>query len=159
MIIHEIAPIYDKESEILVLGSFPSVKSREGQFFYHHPQNRFWKILAGIYTEEVPITIEDKKEFLHKHHIAIWDVIHSCTITGSSDSSIKDVVPNDITLIINTCKIKAIYTNGNTADTLYKKYMYPKTHIKANKLPSSSPANARFTLDRLIEKWKVINTL
>lgn len=156
MVIHEIKPVFNKDSKILILGSFPSVKSREGQFFYHHPQNRFWKILSALYNETMPISIEDKKTFLLTHHIALWDVIHSCTITGSSDSSIKDVVINDITPILKETNIRKIYTNGNTADTLYKKYMYPNVQIKAIKLPSSSPANARFTLDMLIEDWKII---
>ena len=153
---HNIDPIYDQNSKILILGSFPSVKSREVNFFYGHPQNRFWKVLAGIFDVKVPLTIEEKKQMLLTHHIAVWDVIASCTITGSSDSSIKDVIPNDLSKILNCASIQKIYVNGGTAYKLYEKYLRPQTGIKAVKLPSTSPANAAFKLDRLIEIWKVI---
>ena len=153
MIKHTIAPIYDKNSRILILGSFPSVKSREQQFFYGHKQNRFWKVLAGILGYEVPQTIEEKKEMLLKHHIAVWDVIQSCEIEGSSDASIRDVIPNDLSEILRTADIQAIYTNGGKA---YEKYIYPVNGIEAHKLPSTSPANAGYSLERLKEAWKQI---
>ena len=153
---HEISPVYDKDSKILILGSFPSVKSRECGFFYGHPQNRFWKVVAGVLEVNVPTTIEEKKAMLLEHHIALWDVIASCTITGSSDSSIKDVVPNDFSDILRTASIDRIYANGAAAWKLYNKYAKDQTGIEAVKLPSTSPANAAFRLERLIENWKVI---
>ena len=118
---HEIPPVYDKNSKILILGSFPSVKSRENQFFYHHPQNRFWKVLSGVVGCDIPVTIDDKKEFLLNNNIAVWDVIASCEIEGSSDSSIKNVVVNDLNKIIYTCDIKQIFCNGGKSFELYKK--------------------------------------
>ena len=158
MIKHTIAPIYDKNSRILILGSFPSVKSREQQFFYGHKQNRFWKVLAGILGYEVPQTIEEKKEMLLKHHIAVWDVIQSCEIEGSSDASIRDVIPNDLSEILRTADIQAIYTNGGKAYELYQKYVYPVTKREIIKMPSTSPANARWRLPQLLEAWgKVIH--
>ena len=153
---HEISPVYDKDSKILILGSFPSVKSRECGFFYGHPQNRFWKVVAGVLEVNVPTTIEEKKAMLLEHHIALWVVIASCTITGSSDSSIKDVVPNDFSDILRTASIERIYANGAAAWKLYNKYAKDQTGIEAVKLPSTSPANAAFRLERLIENWKVI---
>lgn len=155
-VIHQIKPIFNSSSEILILGSFPSVKSREGQFFYHHPQNRFWKVLSAIFQETVPETIEQKKIFLLKNHIAVWDVIASCDIQGSSDSSIKNAVPNDFSNILNTAPIRQIYTNGGAAYNLYTKYCESSTNRPAIKLPSTSPANASFSLARLIQEWKII---
>lgn len=156
MICHPIPPLYDEHSEILILGSFPSVKSREACFFYNHPQNRFWKVLSAVYSSPCPETIPDKREFLFKHNIAVWDVIKSCEITGSSDSSIKNAVPNDITPILNKSKIKRIFTNGTASYKLYQKFIEPKVKIKAYKLPSTSPANAAYSLERLINEWSVI---
>ena len=153
---HLIEPVYNKSSKILILGSFPSVKSREANFFYHHPQNRFWKILANIYNTELPETIIEKKEFLINQHIAVWDVIASCNIKGSSDSSISDVKVNDLIRIINGSAIKHIYTNGNLANKLYHQYFDDKIALPVTKLPSSSPANASYSLERLIECCKVI---
>lgn len=152
-IIHPIPPFYDKDSRILILGSFPSVKSREQKFFYGHPQNRFWKVIAGVFEDEVPETIEDKKAFLKKHHIALWDVIGACDIKGSSDSSIENVTPNDLTIILRTAHIGGIFVNGKTAEKYYRKYTEEKTGIKAVCLPSTSPANAVFGLDRLVTVW------
>ena len=154
-VLHEIAPVYDENSRILILGSFPSVKSRESGFFYGHPQNRFWKVLAGILDVPVPVTIDEKKKMLLEHRIAVWDVIASCRITGSSDSSIKDVVPNDFEKILSTAKIEQICANGATAWKLYEKYVKKSTGLEAVKLPSTSPANAAWRLERLIEAWKV----
>lgn len=154
---HEIPPIYDEGSKILILGSFPSVKSREGHFFYNHPQNRFWRVLGAVTGQETPGTIPEKKEFLRKNGIALWDVIASCEIEGSSDSSIRNVAPNDIRPILEAADIRQIYVNGGTAEKLYKKYMLPVTGRTAVRLPSTSPANAACSLEKLIGQWKVID--
>ena len=151
---HTIDPVYDSHSEILILGSFPSVKSREAGFFYGHPQNRFWKVLAGIFEEDVPETIGQKKAFLLKHRIAVWDVIASCVITGSSDSSIRDVIPNDLSRLLGAAPVEKIFCNGGTAYRLYQKYLQPVLNREAGKLPSTSPANAAWSLERLKEEWK-----
>ncbi|MDY5212060.1 DNA-deoxyinosine glycosylase [Intestinibacter sp.] len=153
---HEIPPIFDKNSKILVLGSFPSVKSRESQFFYHHPQNRFWKVLSSVIGVDTPTSIEEKKKFLLDNNIALWDVIDSCDIEGSSDSSIKNVVANDLDKIIENCNIKQIFCNGGKSYELYRKYCEKDTNLKAIKLPSTSPANARFSLEKLIAEWNII---
>lgn len=153
---HPIPPLFDASSRILILGSFPSVKSREGLFFYHHPQNRFWKVLAGVLEEPVPGSIEEKKIFLLKHRIALWDVIASCTIEGSSDSTIKNVVPNDLSGILSAADISRIFCNGGASFQYYKKYQEPRTGRAAVLLPSTSPANAAWSLDRLIREWAAI---
>ena len=150
---HEIEPVYDKNSRILILGSFPSVKTREAGFFYGHPQNRFWKVLAGICKEAVPQTVEEKKCFLLRNGIAVWDVIAECDITGSSDSSIRNVKPADIRRILDAAKIERICCNGATAYRLYEKYLFPLCKREAVKLPSSSPANAAWSAERLMEEW------
>ena len=155
-IVHPIPPLYDADCKILILGSFPSIKSREAMFFYGHPQNRYWKLIAQLFEEEIPETIEQKKRLVLSHHIAMWDTIRSCTITGSSDSSIRDVVPNDLSVILEHSKVEKIFCNGATSYKLCMKYLYPVTRIEAVKLPSTSPANAAFTLDRLIQEWSVI---
>lgn len=152
MEIHNIPPVFDADSKILILGSFPSVKSREQQFFYGHPQNRFWRVLAAVTGCKVPLNTEEKRKFLVENKIAVWDVIGQCDITGSSDSSIKNVVPNDISVILNTAQIKQVFTNGAAAHRLYEKYI----GRDAVKLPSTSPANAAFSLERLINEWSVI---
>lgn len=154
---HLIEPIYDKDSKILILGSFPSVKSREANFFYHHPQNRFWRVLATVYQDTVPEEIADKKAFLKRHQIALWDVIASCNIKGSSDSSISDVEVNDLNMIITNSSVKHIYTNGNLADKLYHRYFDTIIDLPVTKLPSTSPANAAYSLDKLLIYWRVIN--
>ncbi|MDO4554172.1 MAG: DNA-deoxyinosine glycosylase [Lachnospiraceae bacterium] len=154
--IHNIDPVYDEHSRILILGSFPSVKSREGQFFYHHPQNRFWKILSELTGDYFLTDVEEKRKLLLKNKIAVWDVIKSCTIQGSSDSSIKDVIPNDINRILHAAPIEHIFTNGNKSYEMYKKYLKNVTGIEAIKLPSSSPANAAWSLDKLVKAWKII---
>ena len=158
-IIHPIPPLYDADCRILILGSFPSVKSREAMFFYGHPQNRYWKLIARLFDEPVPATIGEKKHLALSHHIAMLDTIRSCTITGSSDSSIRDVVPNDLSVILDHSKVERIFCNGATSHKLYMKYIFPMTGIKAVKLPSTSPANAAFTLDRLAEEWSVIKEI
>ena len=155
-IIHPIPPLYDANSRVLILGSFPSVKSREAMFFYGHPQNRFWKLMALLFDADVPSTVEEKKRLVLSHGIAMWDTIHSCTITGSSDSSIKDVVPNDLSMILNNSRVKRIFCNGAASHRLYQKYIYPINNIPAQKLPSTSPANAAWSLDRLAEAWRII---
>ena len=155
-IIHPIPPLYDKSSRVLILGSFPSVKSREAMFFYGHPQNRFWKLMALLFEADIPSTVEEKKRLVLSHGIAMWDTIHSCTITGSSDSSIKDVVPNDLSVILNNSRVKRIFCNGAASHRLYQKYIYPINNIPAQKLPSTSPANAAWSLEKLAEEWKII---
>lgn len=148
---HTIAPFYNEDSEILILGSFPSVASREEGFYYAHKRNRFWKVLSSIFDEE----ILDKKDFLTRHHLALFDVCASCEIKGSSDASIKEVVPNDLSEILKVSQIKVIFLNGETASKLYKKYM-KDISIPTITLPSTSPANATFSLEMLIEKYKII---
>ncbi|MCI6019539.1 MAG: DNA-deoxyinosine glycosylase [Clostridiales bacterium] len=157
-VIHEIAPVYNEESRVLVLGSFPSVKSRESRFFYGHPQNRFWKVLSALANEPLPLSIEDKRAFLLRNHIAVWDVIASCDIEGSSDSSIKNVKVNDICKILEEADIRQIYCNGAKSFNLYKKYCEPITGKSAVKLPSTSPANAASGMDKLIAAWKCVMT-
>lgn len=152
---HNIEPVYDENSKILILGSFPSVKSRETGFFYGHPQNRFWRVVAAVRNEAVPETIAEKKAFLLRNGIAVWDVIKSCDITGSGDSSIKNAVPNDISVILKTAPIERIFCNGATSYKLYKRFLEPETGMTAVKLPSTSPANAAYSLDRLIDEWKI----
>lgn len=151
---HTFSPVYDNNSEILILGSFPSVKSREQGFYYGHAQNRFWKVIASICNQEVPKTIEEKKELLLTNHIAIWDVIDSCDIIGSSDSSIKNVVPADIAGLLAKTKIRQVFANGKTAGKLYEKFSKESTGMEITILPSTSPANASFSLERLIVEWK-----
>lgn len=156
MIQHPIEPVYNQHSRILILGSFPSVKSREAMFFYGHPQNRFWKVTSAVFGCSVPLTVEEKRTFLLTHGIAVWDVIASCEITGSSDSSIKNVVPNDLTRILDTAPVEQIYVNGKTALKYYDKYLRKSTGREAICLPSTSPANAAWNLEKLIEAWKII---
>lgn len=150
---HEFDPVYDQNSRILILGTLPSVKSREQNFYYGHKQNRFWKVLAAICGDSVPGEIEEKKSFLLRNHIAVWDVISECDIIGSSDSSIKNVVPTDLETILGETDIQAIYANGATAYRLYMKYSFPRIKREIIRLPSTSPANASFSLERLIGEW------
>lgn len=153
---HTFEPVYNGESRVLVLGTFPSVKSRENAFYYGHPQNRFWKVIAAITKEKVPVSIDEKKSMLLKHGIAIWDVISSCDIEGSSDSSIKNVVPNDVAGLLEKSRIVKIYGNGGTACRLYDKFCKEKNGAEIIKLPSTSPANAAFSLERLIQCWEIL---
>lgn len=155
---HEFEPVYDAHSRVLILGTFPSVKSREQQFYYGHPQNRFWKVLAALVNAPLPVTIEEKKSLLLKNHIAIWDVIQSCDIIGSSDTSIKNVVPADIPSILERSSIQSIYGNGAKACQLYDKYILSETNMPIHKLPSTSPANAACSLEKLVASWAVIVT-
>ena len=153
---HPFPAIYAPDSRILILGSFPSVKSREHRFFYGHPQNRFWRVLAALLGTSVPQTVEEKQDFLLAHRIALWDVIASCEITGSSDASIRNAVPNDLTPILETASIRQIFTNGGTAHRLYRKYIYPLTGREDIFLPSTSPANAARSLDALVDAWEIV---
>lgn len=154
MIEHPIPPLFDENAKILILGSFPSVKSRECGFYYGHPQNRFWKVTAFVFGEEVPSTVEEKRSMILRNHVALWDVIASCDITGSSDSSIKNVVPNDVKRVINSSNVQKIYVNGKKAKSLYDKYLEEELGITAVCLPSTSPANASWSLERLQNEWK-----
>ena len=154
--VHPIPPLYDENSRVLILGSFPSVKSREAMFFYGHPQNRFWKIMAALTDSPVPETVEEKKKLILSNHFALWDSIGSCTIVGSSDSSIRDVVPNDLRIILDHAPIEHIFCNGATSLKYYRKYNEPILHRTAQALPSSSPANAAWSLDRLVDAWRII---
>ncbi len=156
MTLHTIEPVWDKNSKVLILGSFPSVKSREEGFYYGHKQNRFWKVIASVCNCSVPENIQDKKKMLLSNGIAVWDVVHSCDIVGSSDNSIKNVVPNDIGIIIENSKVEHIFTNGKKADELYSKYIEQSVGITAVCLPSTSPANAVWTLEKLCTEWQQI---
>ena len=155
-IVHPFGPLFSDESRVLILGSFPSVKSREQQFFYGHPQNRFWKVIAAVFDRDVPETIPQKKELILSRRLALWDSIASCVITGSSDASIRDVCPNDLHVILSQAPIRCICCNGKKSLEIYQKYIEPVTGRKALCLPSTSPANAQWTLDRLIESWSVL---
>lgn len=156
LILHPIPPVYDSTSRILILGSFPSVKSREAMFFYGHPQNRFWRVAAQVFEEPVPMTVPDRKTFLLHNHIAAWDVIASCRIEGSSDASIKDVTVNDLRPILETAPVEQIYVNGKTAEKMYRRYTQPLTGRPCICLPSTSPANAAWSLEKLVEAWNRI---
>lgn len=156
MIVHNIPAVFDEHSTILILGSFPSVKSREEGFFYGHSRNRFWRVLSEVYGRPVPESVEEKRSFLLSSGIALWDVIGSCDISNSDDSSIRNAVPNDINLILKKADIRAIYVNGKTADKYYRKYILPQTGRHAVCLPSTSPANASCSFDRLVSEWRII---
>ena len=155
-IIHPFKPIYDSHSRVLILGTMPSPKSRENRFYYGHPRNRFWPIMADLFGYAPFQSNGEKTAFLLDHHIALWDVIASCTITGSSDLSIRDVTPTDLRAILTAAPIRAIYCNGAAAHKLYCRYQQPLTNLPALRLPSTSPANASWTLPRLIDAWKAI---
>lgn len=152
---HGFGPVYDSQSRYLILGSFPSVKSREQQFYYGHPRNRFWPLMARLFEKPLPENTEEKRQMLSEIHVALYDVIEECSIIGSSDSSIRDVVVTDLAPVLETGQIEGrIFTNGGKAWELYRKYTFPKTGIPAVKLPSSSPANAAYSLDRLEKIWR-----
>ncbi len=153
---HLFGPVYDAHSKKLILGSFPSVKSREQGFYYGHPQNRFWKVLSAVLACDEPRTTEEKRQMLLQHHIAVWDVIDSCDIIGSSDSSIRNAMPTDIPWLLTQTRIDRIYTNGKTAGNLYQKLLQGRTGMEAVVLPSTSPANAAWKLERLIEAYRNI---
>lgn len=157
MQIHTIPPVYDENSRVLILGSFPSVKSREVQFFYGHPQNRFWRVLALVFGEEVPKSTEEKKSFLLEKGIALWDVIESCEIEGSSDSSVKNVSVNDIGKLLEKTRIEKVFLNGKCAERYYKKYFSKTIEMNYITLPSTSPANAAYSLERLAAEWAIVS--
>ncbi len=156
MIIHPIQPLFNENSRILILGSFPSVKSREQLFFYGHPQNRFWRTLAAVLGEEEPKSIEEKRSLALRRGVALWDVIASCEIVGSSDSSIKNVTANDLEPILSAADIRQIFVNGKTAEKYYNKYTLPVVGRRAVCLPSTSPANAAWSAERLAEAWSTV---
>lgn len=156
MIIHPIAPVFDENSKILILGSFPSVKSREQMFFYGHPQNRFWRVVSAVFGCDLPVTVEQKRKMLLENGIAVWDVIASCEITGSSDSSIRNVTANDLSIILEASDIRRIFVNGKTAEKYYNKYLRESVGRDAVCLPSTSPANAAWSVEKLIEAWRII---
>ena len=155
-IVHPFGPLYDARSEVLILGSLPSVKSREQNFFYGHPQNRFWPLLAALYGEPPPGSVEEKKALALRCRVALWDTIYSCDIVGSSDSSIRSVVPTDLRPILSGSGVTRIFCNGRTSGLYYKKYQEKTLHIEATVLPSTSPANAAWTMEKLMEAWSVI---
>lgn len=153
---HGIAPVFDEKSRILILGSFPSVASRAEGFFYGHPRNRFWRVLSAVFGEAVPSTVEEKKALLLKHGVALFDVLAECEIEGSSDSSITGATPNDLSPILSRGNIERIFVNGKTAERLYNKYLKQKTGLSAVVLPSTSPANAAWSEERLLAAWQEI---
>ncbi len=155
-IVHPFGPLYDENSRILILGSLPSVKSREQQFFYGHPQNRFWPLLASLFGEQPPVTIEEKKALALRHHIAMWDTIYSCDIRGSSDSSIRNAVPTDLKTVLENSRITRVFCNGRTSGRYYHRFQEKILGIPAVELPSTSPANAAWTMERLREAWSII---
>ena len=155
-ILHPFGPLFGPDSRVLILGSFPSVKSREQNFFYGHPQNRFWKVIAALYEQEIPVTIPEKKELILSHGLALWDSIASCVITGSSDATIREVRPNDLRVILDGAPIERIYCNGRKSHEMYMKYILPVLGQDAECLPSTSPANAQWSLEKLVEAWSVI---
>lgn len=156
MVIHNIEPLFSKDSKTIILGSFPSVKSREAGFFYAHPQNRFWKVIAGVFGEEVPLTVAEKKSLILNNGLALYDSVYSCEISGSSDASMRNVVPSDLKPIVQNSKISKVFVNGRTAEKYYNKYSLKRIGIECTVLPSTSPANAAWSLERLIDEWRVI---
>ncbi len=155
-IIHSIEPVFDAESRVLILGTMPSPKSREVQFYYGHPQNRFWRVLAAVLGEEVPRSVPEKKAMLLRHRIALWDVLAECEITGASDSSIRNPVANDLSVILGHAPVQAVFTTGATAWKLYTRLQKPHTGIEAVRLPSTSPANCAVKMEALTEAYKAI---
>lgn len=154
--IHEIEPVFNERSRVLLLGTFPSPKSRELGFFYGHPQNRMWKVLAAVTGEDMPQTVEERRVFLLRNGIAMWDVLASCTIKGASDASIQNAVPNDLSRILDTAPIERVYATGAKAHELYQRYLEPVYGRECARLPSTSPANAVMGLDELVEAYRVI---
>ena len=155
-LVHPIEPVCGPDARVLILGSFPSVKSREIGFYYGHPQNRFWRVLAAVYRTEAPETVPARRAFLLERRIALWDVIQSCEIAGSSDASIRNARVNDLGSLVRRAPIRRILLNGQTAWRLYQRYAAPELSLPAVVLPSTSPANAAWTLPRLTEAWQVL---
>lgn len=156
IVTHTFHPIFNQHSRVLILGTMPSPKSREFGFYYGHPYNRFWKVISDVCGEEKPVTIEEKEEFALRNKIAIWDVLKSCDIRGADDSSIRNPVSNDMSVILKHASVRAIFTTGTKADLLYKRYCYPQTGLPSVKLPSTSPANCKVTYEALKESYSQI---
>ena len=156
MTAHPFAPVFDERSRVLVLGSFPSVRSRETGFYYGHPQNRFWKVTARLFGEDVPQSTQEKRAFLLRNRIALWDVAMSCEIEGSSDASIRTVTANDLSPILAGADIRGIFANGKTAFSLYQKLLLPQTGRECVCLPSTSPANCAVSFEKLLDAWKIV---
>ena len=157
-VIHGFEPVFDNKSRILILGSLPSVKSREQGFYYGHPRNRFWTVIAAATGRDVPVTIPQKKLLLLETGIALWDVVSECDIAGSADSKIKNVIPADLSRITDKCRINAVYANGSAAAALYRKYQQSVIGMEITLLPSTSPANAAWSTEKLITEWKRVIT-
>ena len=155
-VVHGFAPVWDARSRVLVLGTLPSVKSREEQFYYGHPRNRFWRLLALLFDAPAPQSVEEKKALLLENGVALWDVVHACEIRRSADGSIRNAVPNDIRPILRGADIRAVYANGAKAKELYDRLILPVTGREAIRLPSTSPANAACSLEELAEAWRVL---
>ena len=156
LVTHEFDAFFDKDSRVLILGTIPSPKSREQGFYYGHPQNRFWKVLADVLDEEFPQTVKERKGFLKRNHIALWDVLESCEIKGASDVSIRNARPNDMNRILQAADIRAIFATGAKAAQLYKKLCFPECGVEAVRLPSTSPANCRCSYETLREAYSQI---
>ena len=155
---HPFRPLFQTDSKILILGSFPSIKTREYGFFYGHPRNRFWPLLERIFGVKLSTDIEERRAFLLQHHLAVYDVIYRCDIIGSGDASIQNVVPSDLSPILKEADIRQIFCNGGTAYRYYQKYQEQKTGVNAIQLPSTSPANARYSMEDLYDRWKILRT-
>lgn len=156
LVTHEFDAFFDKDSRVLILGTIPSPKSREQGFYYGYPQNRFWKVLADVLGEEFPQTVEERKRFLKRNHIALWDVLESCEIKGASDVSIRNARPNDMNRILQAADIRAIFATGAKAAQLYKKLCFPECGVEAVRLPSTSPANCGCSYEKLREAYSQI---
>ena len=150
---HEIQPVFDSRSHVLLLGTMPSPASRDQGFYYGHPQNRFWRVLTAIFDEPAPRTIEEKRDMLLRHHVALWDVLASCEIEGASDASIRDAQPNDLARIFDAADIRAVFATGAKAGELYRKLVEPTLGVPCATLPSTSPANAKMKLADLVDTY------
>jgi hypoxanthine-DNA glycosylase len=155
-LVHPFPPVFDGSSRILILGSFPSAASRGVSFYYGHPRNRFWPLMRLLYGAVFSDSVEEKRAFLLENRIALWDSIASCTIVGSSDTSIRDAVPNKISELLSKAPIERIFCNGRASFACYEKYVFPETGVHALALPSTSPANAAYGLSALAEAWRII---
>ena len=155
-VVHGFAPVFDCRNRVLILGSLPSVMSREPNFYYGHPQNRFWKVLAALFGEDLPESIPEKKQLLLSHGVAVWDVIAECDIIGSDDTSIRNVVPADLSRIFEAADIKAVFANGSAAARIFVKYQRAACGRDIIRLPSTSPANAAWSFERLLGSWKTV---
>lgn len=150
---HTIAPICGADSDTLILGTFPSPKSREQGFYYGHPQNRFWRVIAAVYGMETPVDTEGKKRLITSNALALWDVVASCEIAGAADATIRRETPNDIAGLIAETNIRRVFTNGSKARELYDRYIKKSVALEVTTLPSTSPANASYSLAALIDIW------